>query len=348
MPIGTAVPRAHLRALREPELPRVVGLLRRQRVRDASRARIQRHPQRRGADRRLAAVQVPGHRAVTRRASSIASSRATSAKMAAGQVVYTPWCDEHGQVIDDGTVTRLDETRVPLDGGRSEPALVPAERRRPRRARRGRLRARSRRWRCRGRRRRACLRASPEADIGGLKYFRITQRHASPASRWTSRARATPAISATRSGCRRERALDGLGRADGGGRAYDISPPACWRSTSRAIEAGLLLIDVDFISSTQGADRGADVHAVRDGTRPARRPRQGAVRRTRRAGARTRRRPAAADRRSRRSTGTTSSAATSGRAAAGRRAPRPRAPPCRSSRGSQVGTATTRRPGRRC
>ena len=30
-------------------------------------------------------------------------------KMAIGQVFYTPWCDEHGQVIDDGTVARLDE-----------------------------------------------------------------------------------------------------------------------------------------------------------------------------------------------------------------------------------------------
>ena len=43
-----------LRALREPELPRVVGLLRRLRVRDPPRARVQRDPQRGGADRRLA------------------------------------------------------------------------------------------------------------------------------------------------------------------------------------------------------------------------------------------------------------------------------------------------------
>jgi len=28
-----------------------------------------------------------------------------------GQVAYTPWCDEAGKVIDDGTVARLDETR---------------------------------------------------------------------------------------------------------------------------------------------------------------------------------------------------------------------------------------------
>jgi aminomethyltransferase len=31
-------------------------------------------------------------------------------KIAVGRVVYTPWCDERGKVIDDGTVSRLDET----------------------------------------------------------------------------------------------------------------------------------------------------------------------------------------------------------------------------------------------
>src|ERR671915_2202313 len=30
-------------------------------------------------------------------------------RMAVGQVYYTPWCDEHGLVIDDGTVSRLAE-----------------------------------------------------------------------------------------------------------------------------------------------------------------------------------------------------------------------------------------------
>ena len=32
-------------------------------------------------------------------------------RLAVGQVVYTPWCDEQGKVIDDGTVSRLDEQR---------------------------------------------------------------------------------------------------------------------------------------------------------------------------------------------------------------------------------------------
>jgi aminomethyltransferase len=30
-------------------------------------------------------------------------------KISAGQVIYTPWCDEKGKVIDDGTVSRLEE-----------------------------------------------------------------------------------------------------------------------------------------------------------------------------------------------------------------------------------------------
>jgi aminomethyltransferase len=30
-------------------------------------------------------------------------------KVSIGQVIYTPWCDEKGKVIDDGTVSRLDE-----------------------------------------------------------------------------------------------------------------------------------------------------------------------------------------------------------------------------------------------
>ncbi|HEY4189927.1 MAG TPA: hypothetical protein VGM28_05875, partial [Candidatus Limnocylindrales bacterium] len=32
-------------------------------------------------------------------------------KLRVGQVYYTPWCDEHGKVIDDGTVSRLEEQK---------------------------------------------------------------------------------------------------------------------------------------------------------------------------------------------------------------------------------------------
>ena len=32
-------------------------------------------------------------------------------KLAPGGVLYTPWCDEHGKVVDDGTIHRLDDGR---------------------------------------------------------------------------------------------------------------------------------------------------------------------------------------------------------------------------------------------
>ena len=35
-----------------------------------------------------------------------------ASRMAVGQVVYTPWCDDEGKVIDDGTVARLGDERV--------------------------------------------------------------------------------------------------------------------------------------------------------------------------------------------------------------------------------------------
>ena len=41
-----------------------------------------------------------------------------------GQVMYTPWCDERGKVIDDGTIARLDDQPLSLDFSRSQPALA--------------------------------------------------------------------------------------------------------------------------------------------------------------------------------------------------------------------------------
>ncbi len=33
-------------------------------------------------------------------------------KLKVGQVFYTPWCDEHGKVIDDGTIHRVGEQEL--------------------------------------------------------------------------------------------------------------------------------------------------------------------------------------------------------------------------------------------
>ena len=270
--------------------------------------------------------------------------------MAVGQVFYTPWCDEHGKVIDDGTVSRLAEQALPLDGGRSEPALVP--RRTPpgltctsRTSRR-----RSRRWRCRGRRRRGCCDAVVGRRHRPAEVFPRDQRHASAACRSTSRAPATPAISATRSGCRRSDAVARVGRADGAAaRPFDIKPAGMLALDVARIEAGLLLIDVDFFSSRKALIDGAEVLAVRDGPRPAGQPRQGPVHRPARAArASSARGPRAADRRTRDRL-ERRRAAVRAPSACRRPSPRPRrASRCRSTAAAGRWARPRPRRGRRC
>ena len=82
-------------------------------------------------------------------------------RLEVGQVVYTPWCDERGKVIDDGTVTRLDETTLSLDGRRSLLSLARHERRRAGRDRRATSASSRARWPCRARPRAACWRLPP-------------------------------------------------------------------------------------------------------------------------------------------------------------------------------------------
>ena len=48
-------------------------------------------------------------------------------KMKVGQVAYTGWCDEEGKMIDDGTVTRLEETDLSPDRRGTESALADDE-----------------------------------------------------------------------------------------------------------------------------------------------------------------------------------------------------------------------------
>ena len=55
-----------------------------------------------------------------------------------GQVVYTPWCDERGKVIDDGTVARLDELDLRWTAADPQYRWLHDERRRARRRDHGR------------------------------------------------------------------------------------------------------------------------------------------------------------------------------------------------------------------
>jgi len=164
-----------------------------------------------------------------------------------GRVMYTPWCDERGLVLDDGTVARLDEHRyrwtaaepnyrwlrenahgldvVIEDVSESVAALA-----------------------LQGPTSAAVLRASADADIDGLKYFHVTRAtidgHPVEISRtgytgdlgyeiWMKRDDAVPV-------------WDALVR---GGRPHAIRPVGLLALDVARIEAGLLLIDVDFFSA---------------------------------------------------------------------------------------------------
>jgi glycine cleavage system T protein (aminomethyltransferase) len=168
-------------------------------------------------------------------------------KLAVGQVVYTPWCDERGKVIDDGTVTRLDEQTyrwtaadpnlrwfhqnavgldVRIEDVSEQVAALALQ---------GPTSAR-------------VLRAVAEADVDRLRYFRVTTGRIAGAAVHISRTGYTgdlgyeiwvPADQAIR-------VWDALME---GGRPFDIHPTGMLALDVARVEAGLLLIEVDFFSS---------------------------------------------------------------------------------------------------
>jgi len=169
------------------------------------------------------------------------------AKMTVGQVFYTPWCDEHGKVIDDGTVSRLGEQTfrwtaadpslrwfrqnavgldVSIDDVSEEVAALALQ----------------------GPTSAKLLRAVAGAGIESLKYFRVTSGTIAGVKVDISRTGYTgdlgyeiwmPAADAVR-------VWDALMAA---GKPFDIKPAGMLALDVARVEAGLLLIEVDFFSS---------------------------------------------------------------------------------------------------
>jgi aminomethyltransferase len=168
-------------------------------------------------------------------------------KMSVGQVYYTPWCDERGKVIDDGTVSRLEEQKFRWTA--ADPSL---------------------RWfrqnalglsvdiqdisehvaalALQGPTSARILREASTADISGLKYFRVTHGTIAGVPVDISRTGYTgdlgyeiwiPARDAVR-------VWDALMTH---GKPLDIKPAGMLALDVARVEAGLLLIDVDFFSS---------------------------------------------------------------------------------------------------
>ena len=169
-------------------------------------------------------------------------------KVAVGQEIYTPWCDEHGQVIDDGTVSRLAENTYRWTA--ADPSL---------------------RWftqnavglevqiedisetvaalALQGPTSGRLLKSLVEdAEVEHLKYFRVTKATIAGVPVEISRTGYTGDLG-YEIWVASEQAItiwDALMKA---GQAFEIHPAGMLALDVARIEAGLLLIDVDFNSS---------------------------------------------------------------------------------------------------
>jgi aminomethyltransferase len=165
-------------------------------------------------------------------------------KMRVGQVFYTPWCDEDGMVIDDGTVTRLEEEQfrwtaadptlrwlsrnavgmsVRIDDVSEQTAALALQ---------GPMSA-------------SVLRACADTDVSNLRYFHVTSGRIAGARVDISRTGYTGDLGYEiwMDAARALDVWDALMRA---GAPFDIKPVGMLALDVARIEAGLLLMDVDF------------------------------------------------------------------------------------------------------
>jgi aminomethyltransferase len=168
-------------------------------------------------------------------------------KVSVGQVIYCCWCDEQGKVIDDGTITRLDENKYRWTA--ADPSLrwfrqnginmdVQVED----------ISEKAAALALQGPTSGKLLKSVAEADIANLKYFRVT--HGKIAS--------VP-VDISRTGYTGDlgyeiwvpwndavKVWDAVMEA---GKRFDIHAAGMLALDVARIEAGLLLIEVDYTSS---------------------------------------------------------------------------------------------------
>jgi aminomethyltransferase len=166
--------------------------------------------------------------------------------LAVGQVYYTPWCDERGKVIDDGTVTRVGEQAFRWTA--ADPNLrwlrqnaagldVTIED----------ISDRVAALALQGPTSAAVLSRVAEADIAGLRYFRMTRGRIAGVTVDISRTGYTGDLG-YEMWMPWERAVDVWDALMAGGEPFGIRPAGMLALDVARVEAGLLLIDVDFHS----------------------------------------------------------------------------------------------------
>jgi aminomethyltransferase len=168
-------------------------------------------------------------------------------KCAIGQVLYTTWCDRHGKVIDDGTVSRLSEQTyrltsaepnlrwLGLNGAGLDTRIEDVSERVAALALQGPLS------------RRILEQVSP-ADFGALKYFRLVETSIRGAAVTISRTGYTGDLGYEIwiDAADAIRVWDALVLA---GADYGITPAGIWALDMARIEAGLIMLDVDYHSA---------------------------------------------------------------------------------------------------
>ena len=168
-------------------------------------------------------------------------------KCSVGQVLYTPWCDVQGKVIDDGTISRLDDHTFRLTSAEPNHRWL-------------RMNAvgldvtiedmseRTAALALQGPLARAILQTISPADLSALKYFRLAH----------TTLRDIP-VTITRTGytgdlgyeiwVNAERALPLWDALIEAGTPYGLTPAGVWALDLARIEAGLVMLDVDYFSA---------------------------------------------------------------------------------------------------
>ena len=168
-------------------------------------------------------------------------------KCAVGQVLYTPWCDAQGKVIDDGTVSRLDDGTFRLTS--AEPNVrwlsmnavgldVTIEE----------ISARTAALALQGPLSRTILQQLSPADLASLKYFRLVHTTIRDIPVTISRTGYTGDLG-YELWVDAERAVALWDALMDGGAAYGITPAGIWALDIARIEAGLVMLDVDYYSA---------------------------------------------------------------------------------------------------
>jgi aminomethyltransferase len=164
-----------------------------------------------------------------------------------GQVIYTPWCDEHGRILDDGTVSRLAEDRFRWTA--AEPNLRWISRQAAGLdVKIDDISERMAALALQGPTSAALLRSIAEVPLDSLKYFRVA--HGTIAGR---------PVDVSRTGYTGDLGYEiWMSRDDAttiwdtliaAGAPFGLRPTGLLALDVARIEAGLLLIDVDFFSA---------------------------------------------------------------------------------------------------